>query len=270
MTRWFLYLRKIILHNSFFDRLEPTNLAREIKLEIVKRLYLIIVLLEIMLSNAATAQETSTLFKEPVFTFSHKHDALITLVDGKEVIGLLRRVHHKKGVITSVELEVGQESKEYVAVQVAHMYVPPSNMEKWHQFEEKVKDYRNWDSNHLSKENRNDLVYFEQVEVDLKGEKSVALLQLLNKNMEATNRVYADPLADETDENVQAGIKVSGGLPKSYYYQQGVKPVIKLQKSDYKRDFAVLWEGCQKVLKMKPKWEDFALHVKTYNDMCAQ
>jgi len=111
--------------------------------------------------------------------------------------------------------------------------------------------------------------YFEQSAVMIKKKRKTLLVQLLNPHFSKKIKVYHDPLAHETMSLGVGGIKLVGGLEKSYYVKKDGKPAaVRLFKKDYKKEFKGFYSSCTKVSKMKPNWEDFALHVYTVAKEC--
>jgi len=111
----------------------------------------------------------------------------------------------------------------------------------------------------------------EKSEAQIKKKKSgTYLLQLVNSHMATKMKVFHDPFAGETMSASVGGIKVAGGIDKSYYAKKvGDKLAIKLEKKNYKDEFKNLYGDCKAVMKefgADPKWKDFAKHVQAYTD----
>jgi len=100
------------------------------------------------------------------------------------------------------------------------------------------------------------------------------VLQLVNPGFDSRIKVYRDPMAQETSGVGIAGVKLTGGIEKSYYLVKTGEDVATLmERGDYKKQFYdVFVKGCPTMEKFlegkKPDWDDFAKHVFLNEQNC--
>lgn len=211
-------------------------------------------------------------FLQPFDGVSRNKPSYITLKDGKELEGTIKKLDRKKGLIEEIKILVDGKKKKVAAEEIQHMYLPASNLAKFLSASEKATDANKWESNDLDEEHLKDgYAYFEFATVQIKRKERDLLLQLVNPNFANGIRVYHDPLARETASIGVAGISVAGGLEKSYYVRKGKETAIRLKKKDYDEQFKPFFGDCASVVKMggnNPKWADFPQHTYEYNTNC--
>ena len=207
----------------------------------------------------------------PVFTYSHKKTSYITLNDGSTLEGVIKDLDRKKGIIEEVKLEMGDGKKRKIKPEeIKHMYLPSSGFEKFANSMSFLSDATKWDNDDLDQALFGQgYTYIESSKVMVKKKQLTLLVQLLNPHFSGKIKVYHDPLAGETASLGVGGIKVAGGLDKSYYVKKEGKPAaVRLKKKNYDEEFKGFYGSCSKVAKMNPKWSDFATHVYTYAKEC--
>ncbi|WP_156152229.1 hypothetical protein [Flammeovirga sp. OC4] len=116
--------------------------------------------------------------------------------------------------------------------------------------------------------------YFEQALLPGKKNK-FALMQLLNPGFDHVVKVYKDPNAKETTGLGVGGIKVTGGIDKSYLVcDAGSNRAVYLEKKKYtKESKTVIFTKCPDIFEKyyggdKFAWRDFAEHVYVYDQLC--
>lgn len=229
----------------------------------------IIILLLTGFSTVIQAQD----FLPAYDRFSGKEPVYITLEDGTQLVGTLEGVNRKKNQIESVSFKdsVGNP-KKFSADEIKSAYLRPSDYSKMMTDVMNVEKVQTWDNTYI----RNDLIaqgycYFEKAKVDIKGETSTLLLQLLNPGFSSKIKVFYDPYASETGGIGYAGLKLTGGEDKSYYVQVGDKVARKTKKKDYDSLYKEFYSGCSELLQKLEKdhkWSDFAKHIYAFTFEC--
>lgn len=210
----------------------------------------------------------------PSYGFSHKKTAYITLADGTEISGIIKDIDRDKGLIEFIKLqdEAGKKHK-LKPEDIKYMYLPPSGLDNLGKKLDFISDYQKWNDDKLNQEYiKEGYAYFETAEVKIKKKTSKLLMQLLNPAFSKEFKIYCDPYAKETASLGVGGVKFVGGDAKSYYVAKKDTPAFLLKKKEYKKEFAQLWGGCEKLVTgsaSDPKWTDLTKHAITYSE-CAQ
>lgn len=201
----------------------------------------------------------------PSFDFSFKKTSYVTLNDGSEIKGTLKGVKRKKGLIKFISIkDVNGEKHKLMPENVKYMYLMPNRLDRIAKGINVLTDAQKWNDEKLEQDLLNQgYVYFENAAVKVKKKQMTLLMQLLNPGFSKKVKVYHDPYADETRSLGIAGVKVAGGIAKSYYIQIGEDAAYKLEKKVYKKEFAPLWDKCAKVKENSPqvKWADLTKHI---------
>lgn len=218
-------------------------------------------------------------FSKPMEHFSVKKTAYVTLSDGTEIEGTLKRLKRKKGLIESVKMKLdGNEDVEYPASEIKQMYLPESSLNAVGNVLDQAYDATQWkdSDNALNSEYLKDgYAYFEATNTQIrKNKEGIVLLQLLNPAFSSKVKVYHDPFANETNSMSVGGIKLAGGVDKSYFVKKSDKKAERVMKKNYEDFEPVLYGDCQKMknfLKKQKKlsWSDFPEHVYTYAKDCS-
>ncbi len=217
--------------------------------------------------NGAKAQE----LLNPTFTFSGSKPAYLTFTDGTKLEGTIKDIDRKKGLIKLIKIKDKEGNKHKIKPeQVQYMYLAPSSFSKLSKALNISSDVRKWTSKDINQDLVGDgYVYFEQSKVQVKKKQLVLLMQLLNPNFSAKVKVYHDPRASESTSLAVGGLKVAGGHAKSYYVKvEGQDVAYRLKKKDYKKGFAEMWKGCDKVAEKYPKikWTELVKHIIDYTE----
>ena len=204
--------------------------------------------------------------------YSHKKTAYVTKADGSEISGTIDKIKRKKGLLTSVVLQTDAGNLVLKPEDISHMYLPPSGLDKFANKVDEAYSMSKWDREDVASDKiKEGYVYFERAKVDLKGKKTVMLMQLLNPGFSSRIKVFFDPFAQETSRVGIGSFTVSGGLDKSYYLQRGDDLAYRMKKKDYKKDFVNFYKDCPGIYDeygKKPDWPDFAKHVYHYSENC--
>lgn len=206
---------------------------------------------------------------KPSFRFSGKKTIYITMEDGTEMEGTLKDLDRKKGLIKQVTIKDTKGKKHKLKPEdIKSMYLFPSGFNQVMSALDLAYDATQWDKKYVKPGLISEgYVFFEKSQVMVKKKERTLLMQLLNPSFGGDLRVYHDPFAKETASLGVAGIKVAGGLAKSYYIRKGNEVAIRVKKKDYKKKvFMSLFGGCKKIAKEFPKikWSDLGKHVDAY------
>ena len=203
--------------------------------------------------------------------FSKKKISYVVLTDGTEIKGYIKDIDRKKGLIEKVKIkDMDGKKHKLKAEEIDHMYLYPSGFSKFAASYDFIHDATKWDNDTYSQGLFGDgYVLFEQSEVYLKkkkGKKRTLLLQLLNPSFSNKIKIYTDPYAGETASLGVGGIKVAGGIAKSYYVKKGDNIAYRLKKKKYKDQYKELFDGCSELVNMeKPRWSKFEENVYQYS-----
>ncbi|TXB61689.1 hypothetical protein [Phaeodactylibacter luteus] len=213
-------------------------------------------------------------FLVPFEGFSRKKSTYVTLSDGTEVEGTLKKWKQNRGLIAELQLELDGGKRTIMAEEISHMYVPASALGKFGAAMEGISNLEQAQSkSDLDAERlKDDYAYFEYATVDYerRGDRRL-LLQLVNPGFESGVRVYHDPFAAETRSVGVGGVTITGGIEKSYYVKKGDAKAFLVKKKDYDEHFLTLFGDCKALVKevgSKPNWKNFPKHVFKYSTMC--
>ena len=228
------------------------------------------IIFSMLLMTAMFVQTNAQELLSPSTTFSHKKTAYITLQDGTEIQGNIKDIDRKKGLIDFIKIKDASGKKHKLKPEdVKFMYLPPSGLDKLSKGLNFLNDASKWNDEKLNSDFLSQgYIYFEQADVKIKKKDRTLLMQLLNPGFSKTVKIYHDPFAKETAGLGVAGIKVAGGIAKSYYISKNGNQAFKLKKKDYKKEFVPFWNKCKKVINDYPKqkWSDLTKHVITYTE----
>jgi len=231
------------------------------------------ILLGLLISTSILAQETQYFVKAKE-GYSRKKTAYLTLTDGSKIEGIIKSLNWKKGLFEEIKIKIDGKKKKFSAEDIAHMYLPQSGFGKLMDNVAVAYDATQWaQKSDVNSELVNDgYAYFESAEVQIKKKKTqVLLLQVVNPSFNSQVKVFHDPFAKKTIGLGVAGVKVAGGIDKSYWVQKGGKPAFKLKKKNYNKEADLLFGDCSDYfdkIKSKLVWKDFPMHVYNYVDEC--
>lgn len=233
----------------------------------IKNKILFVLAIVLTTSMAAIAQD----FQKPTMSFSRKKPMYVTLTDGTEVSGTLKKFKYEKSLIEELVIvdSVSGKKTKITPDEIAFMYVMPSGLDKLQKIMDFTEDATQWMNPSLDKDIINKgYIYFEQSEVVLKKNKTETLLmQLLNPTFSSYIKVYHDPRAKETMTASVGGVKVAGGDAKSYYIKKGDAPAAKVLKKEYAEQFSNLYSDCDAVkskYNSNIKWTSLNEHIVEY------
>jgi len=206
--------------------------------------------------------------------FSKKKTSYITLHDGSEITGTIKKLDRKKGLFEKIILNTDDGKQKIDAEDIKFMYLPQSGWGKLAKSMNVMYDAQRWDGDNQINADylRDGYAYFETSEVQIKKKKTqVLLMQLLNPAFSNKLKVYHDPWASESGGLGIGGIKVTGGRDKSYYFKKGDAIAYKLKKKHYDDQAPTIYEDCPEYfdsIKSELKWSKFEEQIYNYSQNC--
>ncbi|AZQ61694.1 hypothetical protein EI427_05440 [Flammeovirga pectinis] len=201
-------------------------------------------------------------------------EAYVILNDGTKITGKVSTASLTNNILKSVTIkDIDGTKHKFKADQIKEFAVKPKDLFKLEQSANagSIKE--------LSGRNFDDIVdqeyaYYEQAILPGKKNK-FALMQLLNPGFDHVIKVYKDPNAKQTGGLDVGGIKVTGGIDKSYLVTNvGSNRAILIEKKKYEKEARkVIFDKCPDIFNKyyegdKFKWKDFAEHVYVYDQLC--
>lgn len=206
----------------------------------------------------------------PSNSFSHKKTSYVTLSDGTEIKGTIGDIDRKKGLIKFVKIKDGSGAKHKLkAGQVKEMYLMPSGFDKLNKAAGLLYDASKWNDEKLDQDLLNQgYAYFVNASVKIKKKAKPMLMQLLNPTFSKDVKIYHDPFAKSSTSLKVGGVKVAGGIAKSYFIQVGDdQAAYKVEKKRYKKEFVPLWNKCDSVISKysEIEWSELTQHAIDYS-----
>ncbi len=228
---------------------------------------LLTILLTVSISSFISAQK----FVEVVNNFSKKKITYITMDDGSEIKGNIKDLDAKKGLIEKIKiLDADGKKLKITPDDINYMYVAPTAVSKLGSTIDLMKDASRWEDTDLDKDIINKgYVYLEKSDVRIRKKTRTLMVQLLNPSFSSKIKVYNDPITGETASVGIGGVKLAGGLAKSYFVKKaGEKVAFELKKKNYDEEFKLIFSDCPALIEKygdNPKWADLEKHVIEYS-----
>ncbi len=211
---------------------------------------------------------------DPTYTsYSRKKPAFVTLKDGTKIEGNIKDVDYKKGQIKRLKIiEEGKKKVEIVAADIADLYMAPSGLDKLGKQSNYFNDATKWGRSDASKHLNKGYTMYTNETVSLKNKKDPAefLMQVVNPKYSTVIQVFSDPFAKETASIGFGGMKLAGGIAKSYYIKKGDQDVLWLTKKDFDEHFESLFMDNEqfkaKYADHKFKWSLLGVYVLDYSE----
>ncbi|MFK7812364.1 MAG: hypothetical protein AB8B59_07700, partial [Maribacter sp.] len=156
------------------------------------------------------------------------------------------------------------------------LYMAPSGMEKLNNKGDFLSDATKWGKSDASQYMDKGYTMYTNQMVSLKNKKNEEefLMQVINPRYSQFIQVYSDPWAKETMGFAPGGIKVAGGIKKSYYIKKGDEKVLWLTKKDFDKHFESLFMDNDKFKAKyadhKFKWSLLGVYVLDYTEFLAE
>lgn len=213
-------------------------------------------------------------FTDAVEIFSKKKISYVTLADGEEIEGNIKRMKTTKGLMKELKLKMADGSEKVLLPgDIQSMYLAQN---EWDKVLEAAKmDVTKWDDEDVNSERLKDgYAYFESVEVNYRKKKTeTLLLQMVNPSFSNKVKVFFDPLAAETTSASVGGIKLAGGIDKSYFIKTEGEVGYRLKKKDYKDSAQGIMGDCKPYwnkIKKDLSWSDFPEHLFNHASACME
>lgn len=237
-------------------------------------------LLIVMTSFFSFAQEEKELtlkekekiayFEKGFSSYSRKKPAYITLKTGEKLEGHIKGLGRKKGQIREVKFENGNgDVTKIPASEIQELYMAPSNLEKLGAKSDFFSDATKWGKADINDVVNKGYTYYLNQNVSLKNKKKEQeyLMQMVNTKYSSKIQVFFDPWAGETASIGVGGLKLAGGIAKSYYVKKGDK-MIWLHKRNLDDYFEMLFLDNEKFKKeyadKKIKWSLLGVYILDY------
>ncbi len=230
------------------------------------KLNFFVLIFALSISFSASAQK----FLPAFGGFSHKKTSYIHMEKGKTIKGTIKDLDWKKGLIEEVKLlDMNDKKIKIKPEDISHMYLPPNGWSKMSKTFSFLNDATQWDNTDLDQDIiSKGLTYLEKSDVRIKKKTRTLMLQLANPSFSSQYLVYHDPITGETASAGIGGVKLAGGVPKSYFVKRkGEKVATELKKKDYDEVFKSMFGDCKEVMKKygdNPRWLEFETHIYEY------
>ncbi|AMA48499.1 MULTISPECIES: hypothetical protein [Flavobacterium] len=216
----------------------------------------------------------TVLFEETFVTVNNKKTSTVILKDGRTIIGYFKDINRKKGQIEEVEVKdsVTGKVEDFEASKISELYLSPSGSEKFRKTMKHFTNIRSMSTKNHKKATNKETVFYKNQLVSLKNKKEEKeyLMQLINPSFNSIIEVYGDPNANETGGVAIGGMKMGGGVIKSYYVKKGDK-MIWLHKDEFKETYNNLFGDNAEFMKNYPldsvKWDYFSFLIYEYTRM---
>jgi len=201
----------------------------------------------------------------------YNNECFLLLTSGEEVHGKFSGgTFSNKGFSKiTVKLDNGEKAK-FEPEQLISMRIKSSGLLKIGMITEAGSSIAEMASTDFKDILNRDFVIFETA-LTPKKKDTKRLLQILNAGFDSKIKVFSDPDAKTGGLSV-GGINVTGGEDKSYIFVKGGEKAFNVKKGNYSKDFEEIFGDCPKMIEAyknnKILWEDVALHVFYYNEIC--
>lgn len=222
-------------------------------------------------------REKQAAFDPTYSSYSRKKPAYVTLKNGEKIEADIKDVDRKKGQINEVKLIKSDGEKiRIMADEITDLYMAPSGLEKMQQQSNFMNDATKWGKSDASKYMDKGYTMYTNQMVSLKNKKDEAefLMQVINPRFGQFIQVYSDPWAKQTASIGIGGMKLAGGIAKSYYIKKGDEKVLWLTKKDFDEHFNSLFMDNDKFkakyADKKFKWSLLGVYILDYTEFLAE
>lgn len=199
------------------------------------------------------------------------NEGMVIKQDGDTIKGKFLLIFHVENIKKlTIKDESGVKHK-LETEQINKVLIKVRDLAKFAAFDNasSIKDLGQTDFNKIGK---TDYYIYERAVTPKKGK--IKVMQLVNFGFSTKMKVYRNPTSGETGGIKLGGIKLTGGIEKSYYIvKSGEETAIEVKKGKYKKQFYEIFTvDCPKMKDVldgkKPDWDDFPLHVFIHNQTC--
>ncbi|MBX2946828.1 MAG: hypothetical protein KF725_13420 [Cyclobacteriaceae bacterium] len=232
-----------------------------------------ILIMLVCISSAAMAQGFITpLDADDMPIFANNKECIVKLASGEEVTGKFLGGTMVNGYLSNfnIRLDNGEKAK-FKPEDVERLSIKASKMAKLAMMAESTGSIKEMTNTNFDEIVNREYLIFETAMRHNKASK-LRLMQLLNPGFDSQIKVFADPNAKETTGVGVAGVKLTGGIDKSYLFVQNNEKAVLVKKGSYKKNFEELYAKCPAMLQAfegeKIKWADVAGHVFAFDQVC--
>jgi hypothetical protein len=236
-----------------------------------KILIISLVTILLMVTDKTFSQGFVAAIEDEGLSTLYGNACILKLKSGEEITGkFVGGVYIKDGLSKiAIKLENGEKAK-FVPEQVISLKIKASKLMKLFMVSEassSIKEMFHSDFNEIV--NR-DYIIFETA-LTAKKTDTYRLLQLINPGFDSKIKVFAEPSAKTGGLSV-GGVQLTGGQDRAYLFVKGGDKAIMVKKGSYSKNFEELYADCPQMVSAfqgeKIKWDDVALHVFTYDQLC--
>lgn len=232
----------------------------------------IILVLSLFISLSCVSQGFVTEVESDELSVLFGNPCVATLATGEEVTGKLSGGSGVNGYLSTVIIKKDDGTKVKLKPEdISRLSIKASKLAKLAMIAESTSSIKELTNTNFDEIVNREYIIFETAMRSNKAGK-LRLMQLLNPGFDSQIKVFADPNAKETKGIGVGGIKLTGGVDKSYLFVQNDEKAVLVKKGKYKNSFDELYEKCPKMLEVfageKVKWNDVAGHVFVYDQVC--
>ncbi|MBG0859747.1 MAG: hypothetical protein IQL11_09605 [Bacteroidales bacterium] len=236
-----------------------------------KRMFTSLVVLAFILTINAYSQGFVETAEQGTISTFYNNSCILKLASGEEIQGKFAGgVYVNNGFSrVSVKLENGEKAK-FMPEQIASMQIKTSELMRLTMISEassSIKEMVKTDFNAIV--NRDYIIF--ETELTPKKTDTRRLLQLLNPGFDSKIKVFAEP-GKQTGSLSVGELQLTGGEDRAYLFVKNGEKAIQVKKGSYSENFNELYSDCPQMLEsfkdQKIKWEDVALHVYVYDQLC--
>lgn len=222
-------------------------------------------------------REKQAAFDPAYSSYSRKKPAYVTLKSGEKIEADIKDVDRKKGQINEIKfIKPDGKKLRITAAEIAELYMAPSGLDKLQKQGNFFNDATKWGKSDASKYLNKGYTMYTNRMVSLKNKKKEEeyLMQVINPKFSKYIEVYSDPWAKQTASIGIGGMKLAGGIAKSYYIKKGDEKVLWLTKKDFDEHFASLFMDNDKFKAKyadhKFKWSLLGVYILDYTEFLSE
>lgn len=232
-----------------------------------------LVLLLLFITTFSFGQGFVTEIEEDGLSSLFGNPCTVELTNGDKISGKLSSGSMINGYLSNftIKSESGEKSK-FSADEVKRLTIKASKLAKLTMMAESTSSIKEMTHTNFEDIINREYIVFETAMLHTKSEK-LRLMQLLNPGFDSKIKVFGDPDPNRQTSGIGlGGIKITGGIDKSYLFVQNDQKAILVKKGSYNKDFNELYANCLIMLQAfageKIKWADLAGHVYAYEQLC--
>lgn len=232
-----------------------------------------LVLLFMLMASISFGQGFVTEIEEDGLSALFGNQCTVELNNGQERTGKLTSGSLVNGYLNNftLKLENGEKIK-HSPEDVKRLSIKASKLAKLTMIAESTSSIKEMTKTNYEDIINREYIIFEPAIRHNKSEK-LRLMQLLNPGFDSKIKVFGDPNPNRQTSGIGVGgIKITGGIDKSYLFVQNEQKAVLVKKGSYDKNFDELYAACPVILQAfageKIKWADLAGHVFAYEQLC--